>query len=181
MPAIPYRTVFDDTAGPVAAVLRVRRDGRLLNLDRMLLHSPAIAEGWSALMGPIRNAGRISARHRELAICAVTFMNQADYESHRHAALLIAAGGSQAQVAALGDVGSACMDTTLFDDAERAVLALALDSTRDVAIRPATMAAVRTAFPTPDAVLELMMVIAAYNMVSRVLVGLDVEIEGREA
>ena len=177
MPAIPYRTVFDGAAEPVAAAIRDRRDGLLLNLDRMLLHSPAIAEGWSALMGPIRNAGRISARHRELAICAVTFMNQADYESYRHAALLIAAGGSDAQVAALADVGAACTDATLFDDAERAVLALAVDSTRDVAIRPATMVAVRAAFATPDAVLELMMIIAAYNMVSRVLVGLEVDIE----
>lgn len=181
MPAIPYRTTFDDAARPVEAAIRVRRDGRLLNLDRMLLHSPAIAEGWSALMGPIRNAGRVSARHRELAICAVTFMNRADYESHRHAALLIAAGGSEAQVAALDSVGAACTDTTLFDDAERAVLALALDSTRDVVVRPATMVALRTAFATPDAVLELMVIIAAYNMVSRVLVGLDVEIEGHEA
>lgn len=108
-------------------------------------------------------------------------MNRADYESHRHAPLLIAAGGSHAQVAALGDVAAASTDATLFDNAERAVLALALDSTRDVAIGPETMAAVHAAFSTPQEVLELMMIIASYNMVSRVLVGLGVEIEGCEA
>ena len=181
MPVIPYRTAFDAAAQPVVEAIRARRGGGLLNLDRMLLYSPAIAEGWGALMGPIRGAGAIPARYRELAICAVTFMSRADYESHQHAALLIAAGGSDAQVAALGDVGAASTDATLFDDAERAVLALALDSTRDVAIRPNTMAALHAAFSPPEEVLELMMIVAAYNLVSRVLIGLGIEVEGREA
>jgi alkylhydroperoxidase family enzyme len=181
MPAIPYRTAFDTAAEPVVEAIRARRGGRLLNLDLMLLYSPPIAQGWGALMGPIRNAERISPRHRELAICAVAFINGADYESHQHARLLVAAGGSDAQVAALADAATAAIDVVLFDTAERAVLALALDSTCDVAIRPDTLAAVRAAFPTPEEVLELMMIVASYNMVSRLLIGLGVEIEGQEA
>lgn len=78
MPSIPYRTMFDTAAYLMAEAIRARRGGRLLDLDRMLLYSSHIAQGWGALMGPIRNAGRKSARHRELAICAVTLINRAD-------------------------------------------------------------------------------------------------------
>ena len=69
----------------------------------------------------------------------------------------------------------------MFDPAERAVLRLAFESTRAVAIRPETWAAARSCFPEPAQLLELMMIIASYNRVSRVLVGLGVEIEGMEA
>ncbi len=181
MPNIPYRTKFDAEAERVAVDVRVRRGGRLLNLDRMLLYCPPLAEGWAYLMVRVRKGYRITPRERELAICAVAAMNEAHYEFHHHIGPLIAAGGSQAQVDALKDVAAASTDATLFDATERAVLAFALDSTRAVKIRPETMAAVNAAFPTPEQVFELMMVIASYNMVSRVLVGLGIEIEGQEA
>jgi alkylhydroperoxidase family enzyme len=181
MPNIPYRTEFDQEAERVAAEVRVRRGGRLLNLDRMLLYCPPLAEGWAYLMTRVRKGYRISPRERELAICAVAAMNGADYEFHHHVGPLIAAGGSQAQVDSLADVATAATNASLFDETERAVLSLALDSTSDVRIRPATMAAVNAAFPTPEEVFELLMIIASYNMVSRVLVGLEIEIEGREA
>lgn len=47
-------------------------------------------------------------------------------------------------------------------------------------IGAATMAALRERFPDPAEVLELMMLVASYNMVTRVEVGLGVEIEGAE-
>ena len=46
MPRLPYKT--DEEAGPadLVAAIRQRRGGRLANLDRVLLHSPAFARGW---------------------------------------------------------------------------------------------------------------------------------------
>lgn len=181
MPTIPYRTEFDPEAEAAAEVIRRRRPDGLLNLDRMLLHSPALAEGWSALVGRLRQGRAISARHRELAICAVAVLTGADYEYHHHAPLLAAAGASPGQIEALSDVAAAARDAALFDAADRAVLALALDSTLRVRPGEATLAAVRSAFPAPGQVVELMLVIAAYNMVARFLVGLGVEVEGQEA
>jgi alkylhydroperoxidase family enzyme len=181
MPNIPYRTEFDAEAESVAAAIRERRGGRLLNLDRMLLHRPSLAEGWGHLMLRVRKGHAISARHRELAICAVASLTGADYEYHYHKPLLVAAGASQAQLDALSDVAAAAADARLFDASERAVLALALDSTRDVRLGEATVAAVKAAFSEPDEFLELMMIVASYNMVARVLVGLGIEIEGQEA
>jgi len=182
MPNIPYRMEFlDEDAARVAAEFKERRGGRVLNLDRMLLHCPPLAEGWAGLMVRVRKGYRISQRHRELAICAVAAMSGADYEFHHHVGPLIDAGGNQAQVKALDDVAAAAVNATLFDAAERAVLALALESTRDVKISAPTLAAVKAAFPDPAEVFELLMIIASYNMVSRVLVGLGIEIEGKEA
>jgi alkylhydroperoxidase family enzyme len=182
MPNIPYRTDFSDPeAARIVADIKVRRGGHLLNLDRMLMHQPEIAEGWSGLIGRIRKGYRISARSRELAICAVASLNGADYEFHHHAVLLAAAGMNQAQIAALHDIETALADESLFSPNERAVLKLTCDSTCHIKIGEETLAAVKAWFPDPDEVFELLMIIASYNMVSRVLVGLGVEVEDAEA
>jgi alkylhydroperoxidase family enzyme len=182
MPNIPYRMTFlDDESARVAAEVRERRGGRLLNLDRMLLHCPPLAEGWGSLMSRVRKGYLISQRHRELVICAVAKLNGADYESHYHVGRLVDAGASEAQVAALSDVATAAENEALFDPSERAVLRFLLESTRNVKISARALAAVHVCFPHPAQVLELMMLVASYNMVSRVLVGLGVEIEGTEA
>ena len=53
----------------------------MLNLDRVLLQSPEVAKGWSAMFGVIRgDALKVGKRYRELAICAVAVLNQAEYE-----------------------------------------------------------------------------------------------------
>jgi alkylhydroperoxidase family enzyme len=88
---------------------------------------------------------------------------------------------SDAQIAALHDIDTALADESLFSADERAVLRFAQDSTCQVKIGEDTLAAVRIWFPDSEEVFELLMIIAAYNMVSRVLVGLGVEIEGAEA
>ena len=181
MPSIPYRTTFlDDESARVAAETRERRGGRLLNLDRLLLHCAPLAEGWGNLMSRVRRGYRISTYHRELVICAVAKMNGADYEFHYHRGRLVAAGATEAQLRALDDVAAASDHAGPFGDAERAVLHFVLESTRDVKIGAATMAALRERFPDPAEVLELMMLVASYNMVTRVEVGLGVEIEGTE-
>lgn len=177
MPNIPYQDVYGEDAQGVVAAIRERRGGRLLNLDRMLLHTPTIAAGWGALMGPIRNSRHVGARHRELAICAVAKINGAEYEFRHHTIPWLSDGGSQAQLDALDDVAAASSNTELFDEAERAVLRFALESTREVRIGAATLEAIRMHFPEPAAFFELVMIVASYNMVSRVLVGLDIEFE----
>ena len=182
MPSIPYRTTFPDgAASRVAALVRERRGGRLLNLDRMLLYYPALAEGWGGLMISVRKGQCISAYHRELIICAVAKLNGAHYEFHYHRGPLAEAGATEAQLSALDDVSLAVENDALFGTVERALMHFALESTRNVGISAPTMAAVQECFPDPAQIFELMMIVASYNMVSRVLVGLGVEIEGTEA
>jgi alkylhydroperoxidase family enzyme len=175
---IPYKP-DDDQAGPkeVVDAIRARRPGgKLLNLDRILLHSPAFAKGWNGLFGAIRGQLAIPPKLRELAIMAVGALNQADYEWVQHEPEFLKAGGTQAQLAALKNVPSALKNDKLFDEPERATLALTLEMTRSIKVSDATLKRVRGLLPL-DQVVELIGTIAGYNMASRFLVATGVELE----
>lgn len=174
MPRIPYQSA--DLAEPreVVDAIRHRRGGELLNLDRMLLHSPPFAKGWNALLGEVRGGLELPARLRELAICLVAMQNGADYEYLHHAPEFIKAGGSQAQLDALRRYEFAEGDTTLFDAAERAVIAFTREMTVQVQVRDAVFEAARSALKNDQLLVELAGVIATYNMVSRFLVAFGI-------
>jgi alkylhydroperoxidase family enzyme len=175
---IPYRP-DDATAGPpdVVSAIRARRaGGKLLNLDRMLLQSPAFAQGWNAMFGAIRNKLAVPPRLRELAIMSIGVINRAEYEWKQHEPDFLAAGGTKAQLDALRDPAAALADKAHFDEAERATLALAHEMTTQVKVSDATMRRVRAILPDPQ-VVELIGTIAGYNMVSRFVVATGVEME----
>lgn len=173
MPRIPY--VAADLAEPAELVgaIRARRGGTLLELDRMLLHSPAFASGWNAFLGAVRGGLALDPKLRELAMCVVAVLNGAEYEFVHHAPLYLAAGGTQAQLDAMREPDQAIVSAALFDPVERAALSLTVEMTRNVQVGDATFAAVRERLGAQQTV-ELVGVIAAYNMVSRFLVALDV-------
>ena len=177
MPRIPYRDEDDPRISGLVAAIKARRAGRLINLDRMLLHSPPFAQGWNALLGAVRRDLELAPRVRELAICAVARLNRAGYEWYQHAPEFLAAGGRQAQLDALDDVDAAAADTTHFDEAERAALALTLEMTRAIEVAEATLQHARHAFGERQ-LTELVGTIATYNMVSRYLVALGVDEKG---
>jgi alkylhydroperoxidase family enzyme len=179
MPRLPY--LPQDTVEPadIVAPIRKRRGGTLFNLDRMLLHSPPLALGWNGLFDAIRgDRMTLSPRLRELAICLVAILNRADYELHHHAPVFLKAGGTQAQLDGLHAPDGAGSAANLYDATERAIIQLTREMTCSVAVREETFAAVRAALREDRQVMEAVGVIAAYNMVSRVLVALDVQPEG---
>jgi alkylhydroperoxidase family enzyme len=177
MPAVPY--VPHDIAEPreLVAAIRARRGGRLLNLDRVLLHSPPLAEGWNAYLRAVRTSLAVPAKLRELAICAVALHNRAEYEYVHHAPEFLRAGGTDAELdalrAAIGGRGGA----STLGPAEQAVLALASEMTTSVDVTPATMERLRGVLPEDRQIVEIVAVVATYNMVSRFLVALGVEPE----
>ncbi len=175
---IPYKP-DDDQAGPkeVVDAIRARRPGgKLLNLDRILLHSPAFAKGWNSMFGAIRGQLAVPAKLRELSIMAIGSLNQADYEWAQHEKEFLAAGGTKEQLAALKNVAAALKNDKLFTEAERATLALADEMTRTIKVSDATMKRIRKLLPV-DQVVELIGTIAGYNMASRFLVATGVELE----
>ena len=176
MPRVPF--VPADIAEPreIVEAVRKRRGGTLLDLDRMLLHSPAFTAGWNAHLGAVRTKLNVPGRLRELAICAVAALNGAEYEYVHHSPILLQEGGTQAQVDALRDVARAARDAKLFDARERSVLQLTLEMTRDVKVADTTFEAVR-AIGGDRLAIEIVAIIATYNMVSRFLVALDVQPE----
>lgn len=177
MPRIPYQPL--DLAEPAAIVdaIRQRRGGTLLNLDRMLLHSPAFASGWNGFLREVRTGLLVSPKLRELAMCVVAVLNGAEYEFHHHAPEFIAAGGAREQVQALREPVTAANNANLFDASERAAIQLSVEMTRGVQVSDATFAAVHAALGSDQETVELVGVIATYNMVSRFLVALGVEPE----
>lgn len=171
MPRIPYIT--DEQAGPpeLVAAIKARRGGRLVELDRLLLYSTPFATGWGQMMGRVRTELALAPRLRELAMLGVAVLNQAEYEFHHHSQPFLDAGGSRAQLAALRRLPD--IDAALFDACERAALQLTLEMTRDVKVADASFAAARTQLGNDTHLVELIAVIASYNMVSRFLVALE--------
>ena len=164
----------DAQVGPpeLVAAIRQRRGGDLIDLDRLLLHSPAFALGWNEFMGRVRTALSVPPLLKELAMCGVAALNGADFEMHHHAPLYLAAGATEAQLAALHRLGAepGVAADPVFDATQQAVLALVVEMTRQVQVSEATFARARAALGNDQAMFETIGVIAAYNMVSRILV-----------
>lgn len=177
MTRLPYLPADLSEPREIVDAIRKRRGGSLLNLDRQLLHSPPVAMGWNGLLGAVRTQMSLSPKLRELAMCAVAVLNGAEYEYVHHVPELIRAGGTRAQADALRDVARAALDAALFDPTERAALQLTIEMTRAVHVSDATFATMRACLPDDRQMFELITTIAAYNMVSRVLVAVGVQPE----
>ncbi len=170
---IPYLT--DDQAGPqdLVQAIRSRRGGKLLNLDRVLLHSPNFAKGWNGMFAAIRNQLSLPGNLREIAIMGIAVLNKSDYEWIQHEPEFLKAGGTKEQLAAIKRLKP---DPKLFKPAELAAFQLTMEMTRDVQPKQATIDKVRKLLPD-DQVVELIGTIAGYNMVSRFLLATGVEAE----
>lgn len=170
---IPFWTPGQAKRDPalVAAIER-RRGGQLLNLDRMLLWSEPLARSWNVFLRTLREELSLSPKLRELATCVVARTTRAEYEFVHHAPLFEKAGGSAAQVAALGDPDQAAA-SPLFDSLEQNVIRYALESSREVSISDA-LAATLARQLSPTEFVELAAVVAGYNMVARFLLALQV-------
>jgi alkylhydroperoxidase family enzyme len=175
---IPYKP-DDEHAGPKELVdaIRARRPGgKLLNLDRILLHSPPFAKGWNGMFAAIRGQLTLPGNLRELVIMEIGVLNQADYEWAQHEKEFLAAGGTKEQLVALKNVPAAMKNDKLFTEPERATMALASEMTRAIKVSDATMKRIRKALPD-EQVVELIGTIAGYNMVSRFVVAAGIELE----
>ena len=172
-PIIPYLPSDIREPAELVDAIRARRGGQLIHLDRMLLHSIPFARGWNAFLGEVRRNLSVSAKLREIAMCGVAVLNGAEYEFFHHAPELLAAGGTRMQVDALRTIAHADRDLRMFDDIERDVIALTISMTRDIEVPRGILERLQAALGN-TAVVELVGVVSAYNMVSRFLLALGV-------
>ena len=170
-PRIPLKPI--DLAEPADLVkaIRKRRGGELIELDRLLLYSTPLAEGWNHYIGNIREHFSVEQKLRELAMCTVAVLNRAEYEFSQHAPLYIKAGGSDEKAKLLRDPDTA-RQHTIFTEDEQLTIALTTELTRDVKIEQALFDRAQQYFGETHLV-ELIATIAAYNMVSRFLVAFE--------
>ena len=143
--------------------------GQISPLYQVLLNSPAIARGWEQMLSAVRRRSSVPARLRELAILRVAVLNSADYEFEAHAPLARDAGVSQAAIEA---TRSLPLDLRPFDGTEQLVLRLTDAMTREIVVPDDLYAEIRDAFDA-QAQVELVATVAAYNMVSRFLVAMQ--------
>jgi alkylhydroperoxidase family enzyme len=173
---IPYQPMDLAEPAELVAAIRKRRGGQFINLDRMLLHSVPVAQGWNHFIGEVRNNLSLDPKLRELAMCSVAVLNGAEYEFIHHAPPFKKAGGTEEQVQALRMIGQPSFPRDLFSQVENDAADLSLQMTRNIKVDPELMKRLQKALGNTDTV-ELVTVIAAYNMVSRFLIALEVNPE----
>ena len=146
------------------AKLRGMRGGKLLNLYRVLLNSPSIADAWAAFNNAIRFHSQLDEQSREFAILRVVQLTGATYQYQIHATKYAPQVGiSPQQIAALD--GSE--HSSLFQPAHRALLAYADAMTTTIEVPDAVFERLRKHYSAAQ-IVELTVLIGAYNMHARV-------------
>src|SRR5437899_6122309 len=155
------------------AKIKGARGGRLINIYRLMLHSPALASAWFDLNQAVRYGTEIDGQCRELAVIRVAILNNVEYVIRAHGpAYALKEGLTPAQVEVLVDWGA----SNLFNDKQRALLAYTDAMTRDIEVPEDVFGEIRQHFSERQ-VVELSMLIGAYNMLTRFLKALRVDPE----
>lgn len=155
------------------AKIKGARGGRLINIYRLMLHSPALANAWFELNQAVRYGTEIDGQSRELAVIRVAILNDVEYVQRAHGpAYALQEGLTPEQVSGVGYWQA----SKLFNDQQRALLAYTDAMTQKIDVPDAVFADVRKHFSERQTV-ELTMLIGAYNMLTRFLKALKVDPE----
>jgi 4-carboxymuconolactone decarboxylase len=168
MPRLPYP---DPTS---LAEAERERFAREVNVRRMILGaSPAVAASFSGFTQAFFTGSALPGRLREIAILRVGHLSQSRYEVFQHEALARRLGMSDAELGAIRQGGPAA---AALGSEGAAVLAFTDDVVRNVRAGDDTLAAVR-GFLDDRQVLDLILVIGCYMLVSRFLETTGVELD----
>ncbi len=193
-PASPPPSAPPSTQEIYTRIAARRAPRPLLALDRALLHSPAVADGWNSFLGAVRSGTSLpGAGVQEVAISRVAVLTGAVYEWEAHSALALPGVGEEglrslrAEREFLGEEVGARLEEVKREGTrgglsyrQWVVVAYADQMTRSVTVDDGVWERVREEFGDTGSV-ELTATVAAYNCVSRFLVALDVgERNGKE-
>jgi 4-carboxymuconolactone decarboxylase len=169
MPRIEYARPSEEIEREVSA----RRGGALTPLDLLLGHNDGLARGWNSLLGAVRSEFALPGDIREMAILRVGHLNNAAYEWDAHLPVARREGLPEEIIAKLRED-----DGLTGREPHDAVLSFVDAMTRDVSVPDGIFEGLHRHFG--DALIaELTATVAAYNMVSRFLVALDVQTSDR--
>jgi uncharacterized peroxidase-related enzyme len=174
MARVPYLSRDDATPGTEALWRRVEAERKTptANIFRALAHAPALLDAFLSYANALRDESELEPRLRELAILAVGHATGSEYEIAHHQSHAIKAGVTRQQLADVADFeGSGA-----FDDAERAVMRLACESTVQVHVSDQRWADAR-AHLSDRQMVELCMTVAWYNSGVRIMGSLGIELE----
>jgi 4-carboxymuconolactone decarboxylase len=144
----------------------------MLNLFRMLAHSPPVARGFARLGGALLQDSTLDPRLREAVILRIGLLAGAWYEVEKHTAIARAVGLSDAEIGALAPG----QDASALDAPMRAALALTDELFADIRASDAVLEAARRHLDDRQLV-ELVVTAGYYGLVCRVLETLGVDRE----
>ncbi|KAL7931442.1 AhpD-like protein [Trichoderma chlorosporum] len=175
LPYVPNPPVGLDATGRAVINQILARRGRagLISLDRTLLHSPTIAGGWHSFFGAIYSGSVLRVDLLELAICRVALLNRAWYQYDGHIDTLRRCEGFNTAKARIVETPQPLDRGPLSLD-QWAVLRYADAMTNNIVIEDELFTELQTSGLSDREIMELTVVVAAYNGVSRFLVALDV-------
>jgi len=142
------------------------------HIHRVVANAPNLLRRFLGLANELRNGTQLDPKLREFALMTVGRLTNAEYEFVHHWNISLRVGIRREQLEHLAEFET----SALFDDHERAVMRYAAEATTNVKVGDATFNALR-GFLDNRRITELVMNVAFYNAVARVLVPLGVDLE----
>lgn len=139
--------------------------------------NPELFRRWMGFGGSLL-AGGLSGRLRELVILRTAYRFDGRYEWAQHIEMGEAQGVTRAEMAALGDGAEGGLDAGSWSPLEWAALAAVDDTADEGAVSDETWAAL-SAHMSEGELIELLMLIGHYLMLTTVLRSLRIELEPR--
>lgn len=147
---------------------------RNINLFRALVHSPNGARAFGGIGGFIRHKSRLDPRLRELAILQVGYLARSEYEYSHHIKIGRDFGLSDDDIRAVAtETEGASSD---LEPLAKMVLKAAREMTKELAVSDETFAALQQGLDA-ERLTDLIMTIAFYNGVVRLLASLQIDVE----
>jgi alkylhydroperoxidase family enzyme len=174
MARVPYpkREDLPETDRAIYDRMQHERGVPTANIFLALANTPNLLDKILSLAGELRTGTVIEKRFRELAVLTVGLVTGSQYEFDHHWNAALKAGVRRAQLEALADFET----SPEFDEQERAVIRFAREVTHPGEVRDATWNGLRGFFDVRQS-MEILLTIAWYNMVVRILLPLQIENE----
>ena len=147
---------------------------RPIALNRAMANNAEESKAMSVLAMYIRHKSKLDPRLRELAILQVGYLSKQPYEWSHHVKLGREFGVSDDDIRAIGEETAG--RPTRLDELSKTVLRTAREMTTDLAMSDRTFAALEKALGR-EQIIDLMLAIAFYNAVVRLLGTLQIDVE----
>ena len=147
---------------------------RGINLHKALVNNPQACRAFSRLASYIRNKSKLDSRLRELAILQVGYLARSRYEYSHHVKIGFEFGVAAEDIE--GMVAETAGKPSNLEPRAKLVLRAAREMTLEGAVAAGTFSELEAEFGR-DLIIDLVLAIAFYNGVVRVLASLEIDVE----